>query len=97
MDNNFISGLFAFAPSPKSPDFVKAVLSVKPDDLIKWLEANKGKVNEKGFLPVQILQSQKGGWYAKLNEWKKTEQGAQKSTPSEPVATEEISPDDIPW
>lgn len=89
---DFIGGLFVFQPSPKSPDFVKAVLSIKPDDFIKWIEANKEKVNDKGFLPIQILQSQSGVWYAKLNEWKKPEQIA-----SENNTSEEIPESDIPF
>lgn len=91
MNKDFIDGMFVFSPHPKSPDFVKAVLSIKPEEFIKWLEANKDKINDKGFLSIQVLESQKGGWYVKLNEWKKTEQTVQS------VATEEINPEDIPF
>ena len=90
MNKDFIDGMFVFAPHPKSPDFVKAVLSIKPEEFAKWLTENKGRVNDKGFLPIQILVSQKGGWYAKINDYKKPEGTA--SAPSE-----ELNPEDIPF
>ena len=94
-NNDFVSGLFAFAPHPKAMDFVKAVLSIKPSEFIAWLEANKGKVNDKGFLPIQILQSQKGGWYAKLNNFQSSPKPETSSAPSAP--SEEIDESLIPF
>ena len=33
----FIDGLFAKAPHPNAPDFVKAKISIKREELINWL------------------------------------------------------------
>ena len=79
MENNFISGLFVFAPNEKAPDFVKARLSLSPERLSEWLTANKGLANEKGFIPVDILKSREGKWYAKVNEFKKEEKKVERT------------------
>lgn len=95
MDNDFISGLYVFAPHERAASFVKAKLSIKPEQMIEWLK--NAKANEKGFVSIDILESKKGGWYAKLDTYKKSEQTA--SAPSEKIdfPSEEINPDDIPF
>ena len=96
MDNAFIDGLFVFAPRENTPSFVKAVISIRPDEFTKWLEANKGKVNDKGFLPIQILESKGGKWYAKVNDFKPTQ--TEHSVPTESNnSSDEIDPNSIPF
>ena len=84
MENSYIDGLFVFKPHERAASFVKAKLSIKPEMFIKWLEDNKGKVNDKGFLAIDVLESKKGDWYGKLDTWKRTESTGN-STPSEEI------------
>jgi len=88
---SLVSGLYVFAPSERTPSFVKAKLSIKPEQLITFLKT--AKLNEKGYVSIDILESKSKKWYAKLDTFKKTEQSAQ----SESVVEKEILPDDIPW
>lgn len=89
METKYISGLFVFSPHEKAPDFVKARLSLSPDRLAEWLAANKDLANEKGFIPIDILEGKDGRWYAKVNDWKPEER--------EEVPSDEINPDDVPF
>lgn len=89
METKYISGLFVFSPNEKAPDFVKARLSLSPDRLAEWLIANKDLANEKGFIPVDILEVKDKKWYAKVNEFK--------PKPREEVSSDEISPEEIPF
>jgi hypothetical protein len=45
-------GLFANAPHHEAPDFVKGKLSIKVDDFIEFLQANK---NDKGYVNIDLL------------------------------------------
>ena len=35
----FIDGLFAKAPHPNAPDFIKANISIKREEMLNWLSA----------------------------------------------------------
>lgn len=65
MDKEFINGLIVKKPHLKAPDFVKANLSIKRQDLIEWLQ---NKTDE--WINIQIKESQKGTFYAQVDNWK---------------------------
>ncbi len=70
----FVKGLFVNQPDEKTPDFVKAKLSIKAEEFKQYLDE---KVNDKGYVNVDILVSKAGKVYPKLNEWKPTAEGTQ--------------------
>ena len=92
-DSNFIAGLYCFKPHERAASFVKAKLSIKPEQLIEWLKT--AKTNEKGFVSIDILESKKGGWYAKVDSYVRPEHTEQ-SAPNA-VVSEEIDPNEIPF
>ena len=66
----FIGGLFVNAPRPNAPDFVKGSISINAGKFVNWLKENRELINEKGYINIDLLESQKGDWYAKVNDWK---------------------------
>ncbi len=67
MSKVFADGMRVDKPQEKSPTYVIAKVSFKSDDFKKFLDAN---TNERGWCNVDILESQKGVYYATLNEYK---------------------------
>ena len=67
-DNKFVDGLIAKRPHEKAPEFVKCTLSIKREELIKWLLGQTGE-----WINVDVKESNKPPykWYAAVNEWKK--------------------------
>lgn len=65
-------GLFANAPHPTAPEFVKGKLSIKVDDFIEFLQANK---NEKGYVNIDLLaqKSDSSKYTGFLNTYVKSE------------------------
>ena len=70
-DKRYPKGLYAKAPSENAPDFVKAKLNVKKNDLIAWLKSESPKPNEKGeeWINLQVLVSKSGSWYCEVDDW----------------------------
>lgn len=85
MDESFIPGLYVFAPSERSPSFVKAKLSIKPEQLQEWLKT--AKTNEKGYVSIDVLEAKSGKWYGKLDTYVR----------KEVQDTDEINPEDVPF
>ena len=72
MDDSFIPGLYVFPPHERAASFVKAKLSIKPEQLMEWLR--NAKANEKGYVSIDVLESKSGKWYAKLDTYVRKEQ-----------------------
>ena len=92
-DIEFVDGLVVKAPNPKAPDFVKASISIKVEDLGKWLRAKyKGSLENDGWINIDVKEAKSGKWYAAVSTYK-------------PKAKEETKPaskfddmeDDIPF
>jgi hypothetical protein len=64
-DKEFVNGLIAKAPHEKAPDFVKVDISIKREELIKWLS---GK--QEDWININVKESKGGKWYAEVNDWK---------------------------
>lgn len=86
----FVNGLIVKAPHEKAPDFIKANLSIKREELIEWLNSRQGD-----WVNVDIKESQGGKWYAEVNDWKPEEKvGGQGERNDSPEGGE---PDDLPF
>ena len=64
-ENQFIDGLIVKAPHDNAPDFVKAKLSIKREELISWLQQQSGD-----WINADIKESRAGKWYAAIDNWK---------------------------
>lgn len=84
----FINGLMVKAPHERAPDFVKATISIKREELIAWLQ---GKNDE--WINLQVKESRGGKWYAAVDDWKPNQCGQQQQAPAQ---NNEFS-DDIPF
>ena len=66
-DSNFIDGLIVKAPHENAPDFVKAKLSIKRQELIDWLQQQTGD-----WINADIKESRGGKWYAAIDNGSRT-------------------------
>lgn len=74
-ETTFAAGFFFEKPREGAPDFVRGRMSVKVEEAIAFLQANK---NEKGYCNLDLLKSKDGKkLYFTLNAWKKEETKAQ--------------------
>lgn len=64
-DPKFIDGLIAKAPHEKAPEYVKARLSIKREELIAWLQGQMGE-----WINADVKVSQAGKWYVAVDDWK---------------------------
>ena len=73
MANNteFVDGLIVKAPNPKAPDYVKANISIKVEDLGKWLR-EKFKAGEQ-WVNIDVKEAKSGKWYATVSTFKPKE------------------------
>jgi hypothetical protein len=97
-DKKYIDGLFCKKPSPAAPTFIKSKISIKKDKFINWLNTQDTE-----WVNIDILESQKGEFYGKVDDWKPTAQGEQNNAPQgnyEAINNEDdgvISEDQIPF
>lgn len=75
----FIGGLLIKPPNDKAPEYVKAKLSIKREELIAWLQSESGE-----WINADIKVSQGGKWYASVDDWK-PEQSSRGAAPSRPT------------
>lgn len=64
-DTEFVSGLIVKAPNDRAPDYVKARLSIKREELIAWLQTRTEE-----WVNADVKVSQGGKWYAAVDNWK---------------------------
>jgi len=65
----FPNGLIAKKPSEKAPDFLKAKISIKSNDLINWI-----KLLSKEWINLDLLESKDGKFYFKVDEFEPKKQ-----------------------
>ena len=80
----FPEGLLVKAPRPSAPDFVKASISIKREELIAWLTARKDE-----WINLDVKVSRGGKWYAAVNNYK-----PHAAKVSEGVNTKKVDDDD---
>lgn len=97
-DIKFVTGLYVNPPHEKAPDFVKAGISIKPQEFIGWLKEQAP--NDKGYVRLQVKESRDGKWYASVDTYVKTD-SPRKTPPAQPPAGGEngggFKDDDIPF
>lgn len=69
-DNKFIPGLIVKAPHERAPEYVKAKLSIKREELLRWLGEQDGE-----WINADVKVSQNGKWYASIDDWKPEQRG----------------------
>ena len=88
----FIDGFFAKAPHENAPEFVKAKVNIKREELLRWLN---NKSDE--WISVDIKEGRSGKWYASVDNWKPAENIQTRNTASEPAWVQEDESDNIPF
>lgn len=68
----FVDGLLVKAPHAKAPDYVKAQIAIKVEDLGKWLRA-KYKAGDE-WVNIDVKEAKSGKWYAAVSNFKPTKQ-----------------------
>lgn len=96
-DTDFINGLIVKAPHERAPEYVKAKLSIKREELIRELQSRDGE-----WINLDIKVSQNGKWYAAVDNWKPNSQqggGQQRQAPQRqaPVTSDAFDDSDIPF
>lgn len=64
-ETEFVDGLIVKAPRDGAPDFVKASISMKRQELIDWLSARKEE-----WVNLDVKEARSGKWYAAVNDYK---------------------------
>lgn len=96
-DIEFVPGLIVKAPNPKAPDFVKASISIKVEELGQFLR-EKYKAGEE-WVNIDVKESKGGKWYAAVSTFKPKEKPEARQEPrkeSSKVGHGTIE-DDIPF
>lgn len=75
-ETEFVEGLIVKAPRDGAPDFVKASISIKREELIEWLSGRDGE-----WVNVDVKESRNGKWYAAVNTYQPKGEGK----PSKPT------------
>lgn len=90
----FIDGFFAKAPHQNAPEFVKAKVNIKRDELLTWLSARSDE-----WISVDIKEGRSGKWYASVDNWRPNENTGEnaQTLPTPPVSFEEDGLDTIPF
>jgi len=89
-DPKFIDGLIVKAPNERAPEYVKAKLSIKREEMIAWLQSQQGE-----WINADVKVSQGGKWYAAVDDWKPN--GASSTAPQggTPARTRQAPADDF--
>lgn len=96
-------GFYGKAARDGAPSFVKGGLSVKVDDAIAFLTANK---NADGWVSIDFLENKNdhSKWNAFLNTWKKSETASTPKPEAKPEpkekfipTVEEVTDDQLPF
>lgn len=96
-DTKFINGLIVKAPNDNAPEYVKAKLSIKREELIAWLQSEPGE-----WINADIKVSSGGKWYVAVDTWKPNQGGGdrQQRAPAQrrdPAPAKPANFDDIPF
>jgi hypothetical protein len=87
-ETRFIDGLIVKAPHERAPEYVKAKLSIKREELIGWLQQQDGE-----WINADVKVSQQGKWYAAVDDWKPN-QGGERPQRREAPAQRQAPPAD---
>ena len=89
----FIDGLFAKAPHPNAPDFIKANISIKREEMLNWLSSRSDE-----WINIDVKEARSGKWYAAVDNWQPNAAAAPAAVAgSPPPPPDEDFEDDIPF
>ena len=88
-DMEFPKGLIVKAPRDGAPDFVKASISIKVEELIEWLSGREGE-----WVNLDVKEAKSGKWYASVNTFKPKEPKEQETKPGANVPASEYEVDE---
>jgi hypothetical protein len=95
-DTEFVNGLIVKAPNENAPEYVKAKVSIKREELIAWLQSREGE-----WINADVKVSQGGKWYVAVDSWKPNQGGQSQQRPQrrEPARNDsaDIEGDEIPF
>jgi hypothetical protein len=80
----FVDGLIVKAPHENAPDFVKAAISIKVEELRLWLR-EKHKAGDE-WVNIDVKEAKSGKWYAAVSNFKPKEKQEEHGTTRRPVA-----------
>jgi len=66
----FVSGMFLNKVSDSAPAYIITNQSIHMETLFKWLQANKGLADEKGYIRIVGKEGQSGKRYFAVDTWK---------------------------
>lgn len=95
MTDIFVNGMIVKAPHARAPEFVKASISIKREDLVAWLSERSDE-----WVNIVVKESKGGKWYAAVDNWKPQEKPENKpgsNVPTGEYKTSETFNDDIPF
>ena len=94
----FIGGLIVKAPNDRAPEYVKAKLSIKREELIGWLQSQSGE-----WINADVKVSQGGKWYVAVDDWRPENGGkpavrqTQEDVDPDPSNGSDFDKDDFPF
>lgn len=97
-DTEFVNGLIVKPPRDGAPEYVKAKISIKREELIGWLNTKRDE-----WINVDVKVSQGGKWYAAVDNWKpqsatqRQDNRADSSQYQQPAPNDNFNDDDIPF
>ena len=87
MEDKRVNGMIIKAPHQNAPSFVKCGISIKVEEFITYLKQH----DNNGWVNLDMLKSQEGKLYVKLNDWKPEGQQKQNNNSASNFS------DDIPF
>jgi hypothetical protein len=93
-DIEFIDGFFAKAPHENAPEFVKAKVNIKREELLSWLTSRSDE-----WISVDIKEARSGKWYASVDNWQPNGGGEAQPNTAKPAPffADEDGLDTIPF
>ena len=90
-EKNFANGMIVNRRQG-APEFVIANIAINVAEFTEWLNANK---NERGWINLDVKQSQNGKFYAEQNTWQPT--NSETKSPQTLKQQVEVDEDDLPF
>lgn len=91
-ENEYLNGLIIKAPNENAPDYVKAKIHIKREELIAALQAKDGD-----WINLEVKVSQSGKWHAPVDNWKPNGERQAPQRAAAPAPVDDFEDDDLPF
>lgn len=88
-EKNYANG-FILTRRPQAPEFIVGNVSINVAQFTEWLNQHK---NERGWINIDLKQSQNGKYYAEQNTW----QPSTDNQPTQAAQNNQAEDDDLPF